>query len=416
MSLKLIKALLVKELYDKYKYKLSQELFEADSNIKNIYRTLEKAYETIKTNLTVDSLRELHYSYNPTITSANKKILEGVFNELTLLDLTSDSSEEILKKAIEQNLWTELANISIQGGDGLVTDFTRAQSILDNIRDGITLTDNVRVVSDDIEELLKESENKHKWKFVLSTLRHKIDGIGPNTFTLIPARTNVGKTGLVTSFTFQPALSDTGIGGFLHQGARVLSIGNEESASRTKLRGMSALSGFTEQEFKEDSKKRKIAQELYNKVRDNITIIDAVGYSIEELYNYINSNKGYDILIVDVLDKLSIQGKTDNEAERLYKLYTAYRELGKEYNLAVIGTCQASADAEDREIFGTDALANSKTGKGGELDLCLCLGRKLNSDGTDSGYRTINIAKNKLNSKDGTVNFFMDKDLCRIKA
>lgn len=417
MSIKLIKALLNKEFYDKYKHKLSKDFFIYDNNVKGLFNSLEKAYENINSDLTVDSLKELHYSYNPTITAANKKVLEGLFKDLSSLDLTKEVAEIVLKQAIEQNLWTELANIGIQGGDGLQADLGRVQEILDTIREGISLGDGIKEVSDNVRELLEQSENKSKWKFVLRTLRRKIEGIGPNTFTLIPARTNVGKTGLVTSFIFQPIISkNDDIGGFIHQGAKILYVGNEESVARTKLRGICCLSGYTEQELKEDENKEKEAQELFNQVRQNIKFIDAVGYSIEELTSYLKDNPIYDILVLDIIDKLSINGKTDNEAERLYKLYTACRELGKRFELAVIGTCQASVDAENRDIFGTDALANSKTGKGGELDLCLCLGRRLQDDGSDNSFRTINIAKNKLNSVDGSVTFFMDKDLCRIVA
>lgn len=753
MSLKLLKSLLSKEVYEKYQHNLSDSLFSQDANVKSLFSTIKKIYTTVNTDLTVDSLRELHYTYNPTLTLSNKNILDALFVDLQKLDISKEVSEVVVKSAIEQALWTELANLAILGGDGQPVDLVRSQEIIDTIREGVKLNSNIVEVSDNIDDLLSADFDTSKWKFTLKPLRRRVEGVGPNTFTLISARTNVGKclgkdtpilmydgstkvvqnvvigdvlmgpdskprnvlstcvgkerlykisypwgenyvvneshilslkwgrsgvikkygdvlnisvadylklseyekrmlkgwkspvhfsstpnldippyilgvwlgdghadgpyftntdteilseiasycatlglsfkqsasdkitygligykgrsneftqrlkkynllnnkhipddfkfssmsdrlallaglldtdgylkngmffisqkrqalaedivylarsvglhatvdkvyksatngsfgnigeyysvtisgnihtiptkclrkvaiktnskrknlhfgiavtpmgvgdyygftldsdhlfllgdftvthnTGFVTSLIFQPASLNNEVGGFVHQGAKILYVGNEESVRRTKLRAMSCLSGYTKEVLEKDLTKRKEAQEQFNKIKQNITCLDAVGYSIEELTNYLKENKGYDIVVVDILDKLSISGKMDNEVERLYKLYVAYRELGKRFNLAVIGTCQASIDADNKEVFGTEALVGSKTGKGGELDLCLCLGRRLQEDGTDNSIRTINIAKNKLNSIDGTVTFMMDKDLCRVVA
>lgn len=416
MSLKLIKALLNKEFHDKYKHKLSKEFFVHDSNVKSIFLTLEKAYETIEKDLTVNSLKELHYSYNPTITAANKRVLEELFTNLSNLDLTKETVEVILKQAIEQNLWTEIANIGIQGGDGLSTDFIRAQEILDNIREGISLHSDVKIVEGTIDEMLEATSKQMEWKFHIPTLRRRIDGIGKSTFTLIAARPNVGKTGLVTSFIAQPAWGEDTIGGWLDQGAHITYIGNEEAAVRTRLRMASCYSGFTRAEFA-DKDKKALAQEKWNKVKDNITVLDLAGYSIEELQKYLKDKRTpIDILAVDVLDKLSIQGSYGNEADKLYRLYTVFRELLKKHDIAGVATSQASADAENRARFGMDCLANSKTGKGGELDVCFCLGRHIEGDNNDEGMRTLNIPKNKLTGVEDYVTFMMDFSTNRVRA
>ncbi len=409
MSLKLIKSLLNREFYDKYKHKLSQDYFISDSNVKAIYNALIKAYETIDSDLTVDSLRELFYTYNPTITLSNKKVLDGLFNDLSKLDITKDTGEVILKQAIEQHMWTELANLAIQGGDGLKTDFLRVQEILDNIREGIVLHNDVKVITGTIEEMLEATSQQMEWKFHIPTLRRRIDGIGKSTFTLIAARPNVGKTGFITSLIAQPE-------GFLDQGANVTYIGNEEAAVRTRLRMASCYSGFTRGDFADKDKKAQ-AEEKWNKVKDKLTVLDMAGYSIEELQKYLKDKRTpIDILIVDVLDKLTIQGSYAHEADKLYRLYTVFRELLKRHDIAGIGTSQASADAENRAKFGMDCLANSKTGKGGELDVCFCLGRHIEGDANDEGFRTLNIPKNKLTGIEDYVTLNIDFSTSRIIA
>jgi len=409
VSLKLIKALLNKEFYDKYRHKLSKKYFISDNNAKDLFKTIEKAYETLTKDLTVDSLRELHYSYNPAITASNKAVLEELFTELSNLDLTKESSEEVLKQTISQTLWFEMADIGLNASNGQDVDFFRAQEILDNIKEGISLTTDIKVVEGSLEEMLEATSQQAQWKFHIPTLRQRIDGIGKSTFTLIAARPNIGKTGFTASLIAQP-------GGFLDQGARVTYIGNEESAVRTRLRMASCYSGFTRADFA-DNKKKQVAQEKWDSVRDKLTVLDAAGYSIEELDEYVkHKRKDIDILVVDVLDKLNINGSYATETDKLYRLYTVYREMLKRYDIAGIGTSQASADAENRALFGMDCLANSKTGKGGELDVCFCLGRHLEVGEVDPGWRTLNIAKNKLTGVEDNVTFMMDFSTNRVTA
>lgn len=400
MSLKLLKCLLVKEFFDKYKHKLSTELFVADSNAKNLYNTLSRAYQTIQNDLTVDSLKELHFTYNPALSESNKQVLEQLFYNLKSLNITDETSEIVLKQAIEQNLWTKLSNIAIDGGIGLSCDVYSAQNILDNIKEGIVLDRDIKTVTDDIEELLSMSDQNQKWKFNLPTLVPLVEGIGPNIFTLIAARTNAGKTSLTSAFVAQPE-------GFLDQGAHVTWVATEESAWKTKLRMLSSHTGLAKNDIR--GLKLKAAQESFNKIKDNLHVLDVVKYSIEELDAYLKDRiHPTDILIVDILDKLMSKGSGSQDVERLGELYMMFRELLKKYNIAGIGTCQASIDADDELYFGTEALANSKTAKGGELDLCLCLGMKKDPGGEELGKRTLNVAKNKISGIHNHIHFAMD--------
>lgn len=408
-NLKLIKVLLDRQFYDKYKHKLTKDLFSGDGNVKELFNTVNKAYETLESSLTVDSLKELHYSYNPTLTGSNKKLLEELFAQLSSLDLTPETSELVLKQAIEQNLWTELANISLDGGDSKTVDFLRCQEILDNIREGINLNRDINIVTGSIEEMLAATDQQLKWKIHMTTVADVLEGIGPATFTTVNGRPNAGKTSFVASLIAQP-------GGFLDQQARVLYIGNEEKAVRTRLRMACCYSGFRREHLLQDNNLKK-AKEEFAKVEPYLTVLDMAGFSIEELQNFLKANKkSFDIMVIDQLDKLTINGDYAHESDRIRKLYTNTREMLKRYDLAGIGVGQASVDAENKEVFGFDCLENSKTGKGAEVDVCICLGFRRDDEGRIPDHRTVNFAKNKLTGNESYATVSVDFPTGRWRA
>lgn len=409
--MQLIKALLNKEFYDKYKHRLTKDFFLTDNNARAIFSTIEKAYETVTGDLTVDSLKGLHYAYNPAITASNKAVVEGLFTDLAKLDVSKESSEVVLKQAIEQQLWNELSNLAMSGTDGFGGDITRAQEIVDIIKEGISIDDVIEYVTTDFDELLEDDEEQ-KWKFHLNSLREVLDGVGPGTFTLIAGRPNSGKTCLAVSFVFQPE-------GFLDQGAKVHYIGNEEKAKRTQRRGLLCFTGHEKQKFITDYEIRKKAKEEWDnsKVKNNIYTRDLATYSAEDLQKYVADNRdNMDILVIDQIDKLTIRGDYSNEADRIRKLYILMREIAKKYDIAVIGVCQASADAENRTHWGFECLENSKTGKAAEVDVCMCIGFRRDSDGRDTGYRTLNLAKNKLSGREEHITYGVDFPTSRVRA
>lgn len=415
MSHKLIKCLLDRKFYDTYRHKLSVDLFPPNDNtIRGIWWTLEKAYETIQDDLTVDSLRELHYTYNPALTDANRRILNELFDDLKKLDITKESSEIIIKKALEQHYWNQLANICINGADGLTADFLKAQEILDGIREGISLHKDVKIVTGTIKEMLAATSQQQKWKFHLPTLQKRLSGIGPATFTLLAARPNAGKTAFMSAIIAQP-------GGFLDQGAKVVYIGNEEAAVRTRLRMASSYTGLSREQLEaECDETDEFVADTWGKVKENLQVLDLAGYSIEELQKYLKERREpTDILVIDQLDKLTITGEYGNESDRLRKLYTSTRELLKRHNIAGMGVCQASVDAENKAIFGADCLENSKTGKFAETDVILCLGKHLEEGAEENpkrANRTLNFPKNKLSGWEGHFGLMMDFTTSRMMA
>ena len=78
-------------------------------------------------------------------------------------------------------------------------------------------------VTDDIHLLIDALKDNTIWKFNLSGLRDKVNGIGDGNFLIIFARPESGKTAFWVNMV-------AGQGGFASQGAKVCALINEEPA------------------------------------------------------------------------------------------------------------------------------------------------------------------------------------------
>ena len=82
-------------------------------------------------------------------------------------------------------------------------------------------------------------------------------------------------------------------------------------------------------------------------------------------------------------------------------------EVAKRNNLLMWAISQASYDAHDRAFIDYAMLDNSKTGKAGEADVIIGLG-KTGSSEVENNVRHICISKNKINGWHGMLNCNID--------
>jgi hypothetical protein len=203
--------------------------------------------------------------------------------------------------------------------------------------------------------------------------------------------------------------------GFADQGAKILYLGNEEPVIRTVLRSICSFTGMTADEIEQDP---DTAAARFEKIENNITFIDEVGFSVGRL-DALCRKKKFDIVIVDQLDKLSTSGTSDQTHERLGELYCKAREIAKLNKCAVIGVTQASAEAEGKTVITYSMSAGSKTSKSAEADLILGLGMsedQLDTTNDRSNIRYCTVSKNKLSGYHGTLIYRIDAKLSRCSS
>jgi replicative DNA helicase len=338
--------------------------------------------------LRLPELKTYHFVENPALTKAQRSNLEVLFDDIEESEEVSEEVGTVLvRKLANREEAREVAELCVEVLNGERDDLERIRRRVDQIDSDTSSSDALKPVTDEIEEILKAVEGGVRWEFNIPTLKEKITGIGPGLFSIFAARPEVGKTAFWVSLAFGPS-------GFTSQGAKVAAIINEEPAVRTKARALSACTGKTLQEIKDALQETKIA---YDSIKEKGAFYDAVGISFSDLNEIAGK---VDILVIDQLDKVRVDGDFNSSHERLREIYTQARELAKAHQIAVIGISQLSADAEARLIVDYSMLEGSKTGKAAEADLIICIG---NNPAQGDKMRMLNLSKNKITGDHSSI-------------
>ncbi len=175
---------------------------------------------------------------------------------------------------------------------------------------------------------------------------------------------------------------------------KILWVLNEEKAQRLKKRLYCAIVGASEEMIRQNILK---AKEIFQKHGgDNILIRYNPSIDFIELEELIKVHKPV-VTIIDQGDKVSIPvNKGASETQLLQKLYKNFRRLCGLYNTDIITVGQCGSEGEGRKWLRQAWMNNSKTGKPGELDWALGIGKDLDASDTDN-RRYFYFCKNKLN-------------------
>jgi replicative DNA helicase len=220
-------------------------------------------------------------------------------------------------------------------------------------------------------------------------------GLNKGDLGIIFARPEVGKTSFCCYLASE----------YVKAGHKVFYWANEERATRLKIRMFCSLLNMSKDDLYDN------VESCSNKLQDmeveeKLTVIDSVGTDISEIQSYCDLNKP-DIIFIDQLDKIKVRGNFNRGDERLKELYSSAREIAKRNECLVWAVSQAGADAEGKQIISYDMLDGSKTGKAGEGDIIIGIGRN-NGDYDLDPTRFLTISKNKVNGVHSTVTCEMD--------
>ena len=385
----LIHLLLDKDFYEKNKGRVSKTMFTNGTG--NLYETIVKAHEQSEGNLSIDEVETLHTNvYNPALTRAAKENFKNLLEEVKKEKPNRKIADTILESLYKQNLARKIAVVATEMYNNTKdSGFSEIQILIDEFK-GVN-KEEYDNITDNVIELLEALKDNTKWKFNLTDLRDRVNGIGYGNFLIIFARPESGKTAFWVNLV-------AGRNGFATQGAKVCALINEEPAIRTQMRLINAHTSMSFAEIRQNPTK---AGELLSKIKDNLRILDTVDWSLEKIDSYVAKEKP-DVLIIDQLDKVHIEGTFARTDEKLRAIYTGAREVAKRRNCAVIGISQASADASDKLDLTFDMMENSKTGKAAEADVIIGVGYRNRPD-IDPDLRSLAISKNKITGWHGTL-------------
>lgn len=401
---KIVKALLDYEAYKNYRNKVTN----ISDGMEPWFNTLDNWHENHESSISAEELFSLHESRHPSATKAAKD------NMLVTYKLIAEdqANPEVVTTLIETKFkqekfaaWAEaLVKLSEGSNKYVLADLERE---IKEFSEGVISEAQFAPFLITAEEMLDASEAQGKWKFNLAIWQEMIGGIGPGVFGLLAARPNAGKSLGAISSSFGP-------GGWAEQGAKIFYLGNEEHIRRTKHRAVCCWSGINH--FDSTRSKRSEFIEKANEfalkfeATGQVIFYHKTGLEYTRIEDLIKEHRP-DILVIDQLDKLHVPGDQDGHV-RLRKLYTIMREYSVNYEIAIIGVSQASDEASGKKFFGFESLEGSKTGKGAELDLCICIGAE--NIQQDNFVRYFYIAKNKLSGNETTGSYMINKEQSRM--
>ena len=407
MELSLIRSLMDKSFYDDHRgAKCPDRLFSKD--VRKIKQAIDSAMDRYERTVTPDEIEALFMSNNPTLTTAQKQAYSSLFNQIKRESpIGGDVAQEVLSKLFQQVVGEDVANIGFDMVNGSSSSLEKLRALMEQYGDDFTPNLNIEWDDIEIETLLARNDLEARWTFNISPLTRKVEGVNAGHLIEIGARPNTGKTSFHASLIASP-------GGFAHQGANCIVLCNEEGYHRVGARYLTAATGMTMREIKQNPSK---ARDLYAPVKERIKIKDATGRDMAWVESVCKSYKP-DILLLDMGDKFANTGGFARTDEALKANAIHARMIAKEYDCAVFYMSQLSADAEGKIVLNQSMMEGSRTGKAAEADLMVMIAKNPPVEGQDEEdtQRHLNVVKNKLTGWHGSIHCDLEYQTARYVA
>ena len=393
-----------RSFYDDHRgAKCPDKLFSKD--VRKIKQAIDSAMTKYERTVTPDEIEALFLSNNPTMTTAQKQAYSALFFKIKKeAPMGSDIANEVLSKLFQQVIGEEIANLGFDYVNGDMSSLEPLRIMLEQYGDDFVPNLNVEWDDIEIETLLARADLEARWTFNVPTLTRKVEGVNAGHLIEIGARPNTGKTSFHASLIASPQ-------GFAHQGANCIVLCNEEGYHRVGARYLTAATGMTMKEIKDNPTK---ARDLYAPVKERIKIKDATGRDMAWVESICKTFKP-DIVLLDMGDKFAKTAGFARTDEALKANAVHARMIAKQHECAVFYMSQLSADAEGKVLLNQSMMEGSRTGKAAEADLMVLIAKNPPVDGQEEedAQRHLNVVKNKLTGWHGVVHCELDYKTAR---
>jgi hypothetical protein len=408
MELSLLRSLMDKPFYEEHRgARCPDRLFSKDS--RKIKQSIDSAMERYNRTVTPDEIEALFMSNNPSLTTAQKQAYSVLFSSIKReKPLGKDVAQEVLSKLFQQVIGEDVANLGFDYVNGTQNSLEPLRLLLEQYTDDFTPDLNVEWDDIEIETLLAKNDLEARWHFNIPALTRQIDGVNAGHLIEIGARPNTGKTSFHASMIASPD-------GLARQGANCIVLCNEEGSHRVGARYLTAATGMTMREIKQNPSK---ARDLYNPIKDKVKIKDATGRDMSWVESVCKTYKP-DVLLLDMGDKFARTGGFARPDEALKANAIYARQIAKQHQCAVFYMSQLSADAEGKVLLNQSMMEGSRTGKAAEADLMILIAKnppKQDDGDAEDLQRHLNVVKNKLTGWHGVVTCELNYKLGRYES
>ena len=382
------------DFFSKVSNIVTRDMFTGE--MRDVFDVISYTHTQYGTSVNVRELGALFNDRNPAMPDSTREKAQELIAELE--PGTSDKHDLYLD--LVNNFWLrdrarQIGEKAIEIFTGESEDFGGLRQLIDVVEDGrISDKTTYRIVDTDFDTLLEDNTGEPDFPFEFDLIREHVPGLDRGNLGILFARPEVGKT------TFCSFLAAS----YIRQGFKVVYWANEEPAEKIMLRIIQSFFGKSKDEMVSD--KPHLMMRYVSEIKPYLTIIDAIGTSVEEANDYAKLNSP-DVMFMDQLDKFRIGGEYNRGDERLKETYVLAREIAKRNRCLVWAVSQASYEAHDRQFIDYSMLDNSRTGKAGEADIIIGIGKTGASDVTNT-VRHICISKNKINGYHDMINANID--------
>jgi hypothetical protein len=350
--------------------------------------------------ISASELEALFFARNPTLTTANKLVYEGLFRKLSQEEpLDKEIAHEVMSTLFRGVVGEEIASLGFDYINGNASTMEPLRRMLDYYADDFVPNFKVEWEDMSIKHLLEMNGLEAKWKFNIPSLHRRIEGVSDGQLIFIAARPNTGKTSAHASIIAAE-------GGFAAQGAKCIVLANEEPAHRVGARYLCAAANMSKEEL---HKNASDVGKYWSRIRNNVHFKDCTDKDM----NYVEMiAKAYnpDILVLDMGDKFAVRN-SDRSDVYLKDAAIHARNIAKQYKCAVFWMSQLSGEAHNKVVVDMSMMEGSKTGKAAEADLMLLLSRNTSvevKEQEEDNTRYINVAKNKISGWHGIITCELD--------
>jgi len=383
-----------RSFYDRVKNIMTRDMFEG--RYATLFDTIMYGHKNYDTNLTREQLAVLFVDRNPAMPQSTRLEVSDIVKHLS--PYVSDSGD--LEYDVVKNFWVrdrarQIGEKAIAIFTGESEHFGELKTLIDMVEDG-RMSDKTTYseTTEGFLELLEEETDDPDFPFDWDLLNNQVAGLDRGNLGIIFARPEVGKT------TFCSFLAVS----YIKQKQKVVYWANEEPSKKIKMRIIQSYHALTKHEMKEQAD--ALHQIYLESIEPYLVVMDSVGTSMDELNDYAQLNEP-DVMFCDQLDKFKVEGNFNRGDERLKETYVLAREIAKRNKLLVWAVSQANSDAHDRQFIDYSMMDNSRTGKAGEADIIIGIGKTGTSE-EENTVRHICISKNKLNGWHGMITSHID--------
>lgn len=382
IELSIIKFLLRKEYYDKYRRYLKDEKDHA------VFLTaIDKLMNSLSRDISFGEFK---------LTCLN---LDGdllpVLTQLEQEDISDVVAEDVVKQYCERQVGHELALKAIAVSEGKAS-LDECRDMLDGVclQEALEQNDFYEGSPDDLLLALDRRTGGLRWR--LKPVDNTLGGLRIGDFGFIFARPETGKTTFLASE----------ISHFVTQTEQpVIWANNEEAKEKVRGRMVQGALGITVDQFQKYTEK---CWTKFNKDFSHFKLYNSTPMHRRDVERIVKEYKPA-LLVIDQIDK--IKGfKADRDDLLLGAIYQWARELAIGH-CPVIGVCQAAATAEGKKWLGSDDIAKSKTEKLAEGDFVIGIGKSHDSGYEDTRY--LHFIKNKLTGIHAKITCQIDPTIAR---